>query len=137
MNHHGRCIHASVKFFFWSNVYVSFEDYICNTMLVVIILQFPLHVSTTHNKFHVVEHDNHVLLIMSRRVTSQSVSKTILISPIKNELYAMEPRKTKKEKRKRKMRRKSSPAINEVFQKKIISKFKEILDLRLQYNLET
>ncbi|CAN6917050.1 unnamed protein product [Brassica oleracea var. botrytis] len=63
MNHHGRCIHASVKFFFWSNVYVSFEDYICNTMLVVIILQFPLHVFTTHNKCHVVEYGNHVLLV--------------------------------------------------------------------------
>ncbi|CAF2290972.1 unnamed protein product [Brassica napus] len=56
---------------------------------------------------------------MSRRVTSQSVSKTILISPIENMLYAMKPRKTKKEKRKRKFRRKSSPAINEVFHKKI------------------
>ncbi|CAN6969562.1 unnamed protein product [Brassica oleracea var. botrytis] len=55
MNHHGRCIHASV-IFFWSNVYVSFGDYICNTMLVIIILQFPLHVTTTHNKCHVVEH---------------------------------------------------------------------------------
>ena len=117
MNHHGRCIHASVKFFFWSNVYVSFEDYICNTMLVVIILQFPLHVTTTHNKCHVVEHGNHVLLVMSRRVTSQSVSKTIIISPIENGLYAMEPRKTKKEKQKRKIRRKSSPAINESFKK--------------------
>ncbi|CAF1700090.1 unnamed protein product [Brassica napus] len=54
---------------------------------------------------------------MSRRVTSQSVSKTIIISPIENGLYAMEPRKTKKEKQKRKIRRKSSPAINESFKK--------------------
>ncbi|KAH0903268.1 hypothetical protein HID58_042771 [Brassica napus] len=77
-------------------------------MLVVIILQFPLHVFTTHNKCHVVEYGNHVLL---------SISKTILISPTENGLYAMEPRKTKKEKRKRKIRRKSSPAINEIFQK--------------------
>nr|VDD09641.1 unnamed protein product [Brassica oleracea] len=68
------------EFFFWSNVYVSFGDYICNTMLVVIILQFPLHVTTTHNKCHVVEHGNHVLLVMSRRVTKVSLFQKQLLS---------------------------------------------------------